>query len=322
MVAVFTGIETDVNADEKHTMAKAAELRQAYRSKVRAVFPVDRVEVFVKPSPSEPSANYQKLFAMRIKQVADFYGQISKTLYMFKRFETPRLVKIKTKDEHGKLVEGLAEHKNPRIIYRIRCGCADVLELEEDKWTGLKTMHTLFKKGRNGSITAEESRTLEPYINRKMKEKVEGRSDSIGELVELVVSHYPELCNLSLPQLEAKLKGLSKRLSELRSIEANRCLNKQQAEELDKLENLHAEVEFADSPTTSDGAASQGDLKGVRIRKPRSKTDDRFRGMKKSLCKKLRAYGYVSFADYIHHKVTGREMAWTHVQPPEIEWNV
>ncbi len=128
MVAVFTGIETDANADSKHTKQKAETLRTEFRSAVGARFPSDRVMILEKPSKSLPAAKRKELFQSRINQVVHNYRRISPSRYLFRRktFRGQERAPSKGRTQKGK------NNAKPEFVqvegaeWEIRMGCENI----------------------------------------------------------------------------------------------------------------------------------------------------------------------------------------------------
>ncbi len=317
MVAVFTGIETDNRADAKHTKEVAEKLRNELRSQVCARFPSDRVMIVEKPSKHEIEIKQQELFRNRLNQVVHNYYRITQSRYMFKRIEAEKTARrMTTENSRGKRETVLIKDTAHRICYQIRCGCEDMAELNEDDWNGLRTMHELFKRGRSGTISADDSLILEPYTPRSAKNSSAEESGPHTDPKEIITTIFSDWRDLSATEIATKLNDIR----DLRKIEHSQRLTEQQEIALEKLEKLEEQVDFGNPVETTLAGANQDGLEGVRVRKPRSKTEQRFSAMKSKLCKRLRAHGRIAFAEYIQYCVKGYDTKWTHVQPPHIDW--
>jgi hypothetical protein len=159
---VFTGIETDANADTKHTKKNAEKLRNEFRSAVFARFPSDRVRILEKPSNSLPLPEQGKLFQRRINHVAQFYRQISPSRYLFrpKPFTGEDRVPSKGKAQKGKKNAKPEFVRIEGVEWEIRMGCENIRSISD--YAGMRMIKQYLKLRPDETLTPTKILDEEP----------------------------------------------------------------------------------------------------------------------------------------------------------------
>ncbi len=340
---LLTGFEMDLEKAAKTFVEpkKLTQLLRSFRSEAQEKFWPMRVLVIGKPHHSLPHNEQARLLRTHIEQVAEFYRNLESQRYMFKRLEVPRKRKVKHKSKYGKRKTALADTIQPRAVYQIRCGCGDMVELDEESWPGLKTMHELFKMGRNAVITAEQAMQIEPYKPRNNKLKPTKAIVKPREAAkDYFIGEHPGWDSYDgatrLQLIEEAISPWIDAYCELRKYQdTGSGLNKAQQAKLDQM-LTHPLSQVAEDwyDNTKELTGTSGSLAEITIgraaqelvnpvrQRPQEAREDVWLAQRKSrLCAALRDKNILSFADYIEENVSGTDRNWTHSPPKGIDWS-
>lgn len=340
-VVVLTGLEMNPQKAAK-TYSHPEELEkllQGFRSEVQQTFWPKRSLTIAKPHPCLPVDEQNRLLRTGIEQAVKFYKDLEPKRYMFRMVKIPRMKKAPklTKKEKNQLEagdDGIWQNQSlpPRRVFQIQCGCGEMVELDQEHWNGLATMHELFKKGPGGVITSTESEKFEPYNQRNSKRqnttvepventpgKVEKHETSVREY--FVRNGHPAWNSYDFETRMDLIEGAVPWLDDYGSLRRRQdigiSLNENDQKQLTQWSKdiLHSLAEvwylWQANERSPKIAPEPGDVNLTRKRKTEPKSKTRFRKMKSQLISNLRDKNILTFAKYIEDHVKGVDHDWT-----------
>lgn len=348
MVALLTGVETDLSVDETMGKTTGESLRKRLRHEACKRFPAERLQVVEKPSASLPVEEIERLLSNRVRQIALIYGEVSKMRYIFRPIRMKGLARLSSEKGAKKADKGKKRPtvQTSSVLWQIRYNCGDLLTVPDK--TGFLTLHHLLAMPRSETLTPEQAMALEPKNDAKEKvHKVGIRSDDHDPVAEYFEAHGIAWSALSGAEQEKMIAiALSQRFhryTELREFQEEDDLSADEEDELNLLIDEFgplaeaAEMGFLrttgreddddDVPNPEKAAAQEGlHAEGGNYEKsPGQKGYDspaaaNFRARKSRALKSLRENGFVELADHLEAYIQSTGANWSYNPPGDLEW--
>jgi len=342
MVALLTGVETDVTVDETMGKLTGERLRKQLRRDAYARFPAERLLVVEKPSSKIPEDEARKLLANRLEQIALVYEEVGRLRYVFRPIEVSSLERISTPKGTK------AKRKfNPTVAthWQIRFNCGEIRTLPD--MAGFRTLHFLLSRDRDQSVTPEEA-----LVNDPKNDKTKGNlppvmnADPVASYFEAQGIAWGELSEGAREHLiRAALSLKFSRYRELRAYQDEDDLSPAEEGELERIikelgpladaaETAYqrmkpqSELENSDDEITS-ANLHQSDLHVAGGNYDRLRSDQRglespasqiFRARMKRVKDCLRENGFADFAQHIENYVQSTGANWSYNPPEGMEW--
>lgn len=340
MVAVLTGVESDITVDKTMGKTTGERLRKQLRRDAYSRFPAERLLVVEKPSVKIGEDDALKLLSNRLEQIALVYEEVGRLRYVFRPIEVASLERIpapKGVKAKRKFIETTARH------WQIRYNCGEIRTLPD--MAGFRTLHYLLSGGNENSVTPEETLAIEPK-NESLGPECASNSDPVAgyfeaqgiawndlssdeqdKLVRAALSlkfeRYRELRGYQndkdiLPTEEAELTRITQELGPLSGAAETAYLRMRPAEE------THWDADEA-SPAV---LAQQGlqmvtgdyDNVGRDRRGQDSQAAQLFRARMKRVKDYLRENGFSEFAQHIEDYLQSTGANWSYSPPTGVEW--
>ncbi len=340
MVALITGIETDVTLDKTMGKIKGDDLRKQFRRDAYARFPAERLIVVEKPAAATEKNKAAALLKNRIEQIALVYEEVSRLRYIFRPIEVASLERVtqpKGQKRKRSFVETTAVH------WQIRFDCGEIRTLPN--LAGFKTLHYLLSRDRTVSVTPEEALAIEPKTERT-SDCPSQNEDPVAAYFEAQGIGWKELASNEQEKLvRAALSLKFNRYCELRGFEDGEDLTTAEEFELARIirelgplaaaaETAYQRMKPGESVSegeveTSTGVIVQNDLHagignydqlGEDRRGKDSPAAQLFRARMKRVKDCLRENGLADFAQHIEDYLQSTGANWSYNPPGEIEW--
>jgi len=351
MVALLTGVETDLSVDETMGKTTGEGLRKRLRHEACKRFPAERLQVVEKPPASLPVEEMERLLSNRVRQIALIYGEVSKMRYIFRPIRMKGLARLSSEKGTKKADKGKKRPtvQTSTVLWQIRYNCGDLLTVPDK--TGFLTLHHLLSMPRSETLTPEQAMALEPKNDAKEKvSKVAPLTDSdpVAEYFEALGIAWTTLARAEQDKMIAAALSLRfHRYAELREYQEEDDLSADEEDELNRLVEEFgplaeaAEMGFLRTTGRDDGnegvvtpgvapeaAAAQEGLhaeggvyeKGAGQKGYDSPAAANFRARKSRALKSLRENGFVELADHLEAYIQSTGANWSYNPPGDLEW--
>lgn len=341
MVALLTGVETDITINRSMGDDRAEKLRKHLRRDAYARFPAERLLVVEKPSAGLSEDEAYTLLSNRVEQIALVYEEVGRLRYVFRPIEVTSLKRVPA-PKGAKVRRAFIETVN--LHWQTRFNCGELRTLPD--MAGFKTLNYILSRGADQSITPEEALAIEP--KKEPQESSAFGVDTVAEYFESQGIEWKSLSEAERRQvIRAALSLQFKRYVELRGYQDEDDLSPAEEEELGRIvRELGPLAEAAEISyrrvshpeghlDTSNGEISlsemaQGDLHVHRMGNyDRLRSDQRgldspssqlFRARMKRVRDCLRENGLADFAEHIEAYVQSTGSNWSYNPPGGIEW--
>ena len=340
MVALLTGVETDVTVDKTMGKISGERFRKQLRRDAYARFPAERLLVVEKPSLKIPEDETRKLLANRLEQIVLVYEEVGRLRYVFRPIEVASLERVsapKGMKTKRKFIETTARH------WQIRFNCGEIRTLPD--MAGFRTLHYLLSGRNEKSVTPEEALAIDPK-NESVVTGSASNSDPVASYFEAQGIAWSDLSSGEQDKLvRAALSLKFERYRELRGYQDDEDILPTEEAELirvtQELGPLSGAAETAylrmrptekaegDADDASPAALAQAGLKvsagnydnvGKDRRGQDSAAAQLFRARMKRVKDYLRGNGFADFAQHLEDYVQSTGANWSYNPPGDIEW--
>jgi ActR/RegA family two-component response regulator len=341
MVALLTGVETDVTVDE--TMGKVAgeRLRKQLRQDAYTRFPAERLLVVEKPSSKIAEDEAQELLTNRLEQIALVYEEVGRLRYVFRPIEVASLERVpvpKGTRAKRKFIQTTSTH------WQIRFNCGEIRTLPD--MAGFRTLHYLLSRDADQSVTPEEALANEPKADKTEGSKSAIGTDPVAAYFEAQGIAWQELSQLEQEKLiRAALSLKFERYRELRGFQDDDDLSPAEESDLEQIvrelgplaeaaETAYLRMKPKDyAPGAVEelppGILAQNDLRreggnydklGEARKGKDSPAAQLFRARMKRVKDCLRENGFAEFAQHIEDYAMSTGANWSYNPRDDVEW--
>ena len=342
MVALLTGVESDMTVDKTMGEARGEDLRKKLRRDAYASFPAERLLVVEKPSSGIETGDAQRLLVNRLRQIALVYEEVGRLRYVFRPIDVASLERVsapKGKKVKRTYIETTALH------WQIRFNCGEIRTLPD--MAGFRTLHYLLSRDRNQSVTPEEALANEPKSELSKGTSAVLGVDPLATYFEAQGIKWQDLASEEQDRLiRAALSLKLTRYIQLREFQDDADISPAEAKELDAIRKelgaladtaesvylrMAAQAKELDEATTrlttgemcEAGLHIEGgnyDRLGSDRRGLDSPAAQLFRARMKRVRDCLRENGFADFARHIEDCIQSTGARWSYNPPEGVEW--
>jgi len=343
MVALLTGVETDLSVDETMGKTTGESLRKRLRHEAYQRFPAERLQVVEKPTSSLEASEIERLLSDRVRQIALIYSEVSKMRYIFRPIRMKGVARISSESvEKGKKRSTI---QTSTLLWQIRYNCGEILTVPDK--AGFLTLHHLLSNPRT-EITVDQAMIIEPPIENNVKivkaKTSDSSEDPVAEYFESRGFVWKGLDKAEQDKMIAA--ALSTRFHlyvKLREFQEEDDLSANEEDELDALKSEFgplastAELGFLRITGRIDPKEDEA-LQAARVaqenlhesggnfdKRPGQKGLDskerfNFSARKSRALKFLRENGFVELADHLEAYIQPNSSKWSYNPPGDLEW--
>ena len=341
MVALLTGVESDVTVDKTMGAEKGELLRTQLRRDAYARFPAERLLVVEKPSSSLSLAESRRLLSNRLEQIAHVYEEVGRLRYVFRPIEVAGLQRVpspKGRKAQRRFLETTALH------WQIRYDCGEIRTLPD--MAGFRTLHYILSRDRDQSVTPEEALANEPKGEASKPQISDAQHDPIADYFRAQGIEWANLSAMEQDKMiRAALSLKLRRYIELRGYGDEGDITPSEQDALSRIINelgpladaaeaaylsmqSPCEPQVAEPSLTAAGMVQDGlhidggnfDRLGLDRRGLDSPAAQLFRARMKRVRDCLRENGFSDFAQHIESFVQSTGANWSYNRPENVEW--
>jgi len=346
MVALLTGVESDVNLDRTMGTETGEKLRRGLRRDAYQRFHAERLLMVEKPSTALSGDEARELLRNRLEQIVLVYIEVSRLRYIFRPIEVISMERVKATKESRNRKGSRRFIKTLSTHWQIRFDCGDIRTLPNK--TGFKVLHHILSLDRNDSLAPEAALVIEPKNERAAESKASGGGgDAIAEFFESKGIRWSEMDKLTQDNLiQVLLANRMRRYVELREIKDDEGLLLREEEEMEaivkELGPLAAIAETGYLRLSGESDSSAGDVpmslaemssndlhrnSGAYDRHAGGWGEDSpeaqsFRARMMRVKDSLRENGFATFADHLDSYLSSTGGCWSYHPPEGVEWTL